>query len=187
MAPYQATTEEICFMTIKNSLPAVFLAVIFAGLAISIGAQGTAKKVPFEDELRAIYPKLDTALKSKDIKKLTAYYAEGYTLQSDGKTLDRAAATDQWKSVLDFLQKVEKLDTRIEKITFADGKYAVVYTQSSSGKVQFPGSPVMPFTYDSKVTDTWSRDASGVWKTISSVESKSDFKVNGESAKPPNL
>lgn len=157
---------------------------IFASANTFALAQGTNAK--YEAELRAIYPKLDIALKTKDVKKLTAYYDEKYTLVSDGKTLDRTAAIDQWKSVLEFLQKVETLITKIEKVSFADGKFAVSYTQASKGKVQFPNSPVMPFTYDSKVTDTWVRDSKGVWKTVSSVEKLSDFKVNGESAKPPN-
>mgnify|MGYP001797249333 CR=1 FL=1 len=120
----------------------------------------------YEDELRAIFPKLDTALKAKDLKKLTAYYDNKYTLVSDGKTLDRVAAVGQWKSVLDFLQKVEKLETHIEKVTFAAGKYSVDYAQASRGTVQFHESPVLPFTYDIKVTDTWFRDQKGMWKNI---------------------
>lgn len=164
------------------STAVLFLAAVVSTTVVS--AQAT--KVKYEAELRAIYPKLDVALKAKDLKKLTAFYDEKYTLSSDGKTLDRAAAVDQWKSVLDFMQKVDKLQTRIEKVAIVDGNYVVDYSQSSSGQVQFPGSPVLPFTYDSKVTDTWTRDKKGVWKTVSSKEHKADFKVNGESAKAPN-
>ena len=167
----------------KNVRSILMFALICAA-ASTIMAQADMAK--YENELRAIYPKLDTALKAKDLKKLTAYYDNKYTLVSDGKTLDRVAAVGQWKSVLDFLQNVEKLETHIEKVTLAGGKYSIYYTQASRGTVQFPGSPVLPFTYDSKVTDTWVRDQKGVWKTISSVEHLSDFKVNGESAKPPN-
>ena len=164
-----------------------YLTLIFCLLAAAAsGVFAQVSKDPNEAELRAIYPKLDIALKSKDLKKLTAYYDEKYTLLSDGKTMDRAAAVDQWKSVLDFLQRVDKLETRIEKISMVNGKYVVDYTQKSSGSVQFPGSPVLPFTYDSKVTDTWSRSEKAMWKTVSSVEHLSDFKVNGESAKPGN-
>ena len=167
----------------KNVRSILMLAVICTA-ASTIMAQGRMDK--YEDELRSIYPKLDIALKAKDIKKLTAFYDDKYTLVSDGKTLVRFSAVDQWKSVLEFLQKVEKLETRIERVTNAGGKYSVDYTQASRGTVQFPESPVLPFTYDSKVTDTWVRDQKGVWKTISSVEHLSDVKVNGESAKPPN-
>ena len=167
----------------KNVRSILRFALICAA-ASTIMAQADMAK--YENELRAIYPKLDTALKAKDLKKLTAYYDNKYTVVSDGKTLDRVAAVGQWKSVLDFLQNVEKLETHIEKVTLEGGKYSIYYTQASRGTVQFPGSPVLPFTYDSKVTDTWVRDQKGVWKTISSVEHLSDFKVNGESAKPTN-
>lgn len=164
---------------------AIGLTLIFAGV-LSTVVSAQVPNVKYVKELRAIYPKLDSSLKAKDLEKLTAYYGENFTLVSDGKTIDRVEAIDQWRSVLGFIRTVDKLQTRIEKITSADGKYVVDYSQSSSGKVQFPDSPLLPFTYDSKVTDTWIRDKKGVWKTLSSVEHKSDFKVNGESARPPN-
>ena len=167
-----------------KNVRSILMFALICTAASTIMAQADMAK--YENELRAIYPKLDTALKAKDLKKLTAYYDNKYTLVSDGKTLDRVAAVGQWKSVLDFLQNLEKLETHIEKVTLVGGKYSTYYTQASRGTVQFPGSPVLPFTYDSKVTDTWVRDQKGVWKTISSVEHLSDFKVNGESAKPPN-
>lgn len=161
----------------------VTMVLISVATTVSLAQRAAVK---YEDELRAIYPKLDSALKAKDLKQLTAFYDEKYTLVADGKTMQRSEAVDQWKSVLDFLRTVDKLVTKIEKVTLSDGKYSVDYSQSSSGKVQFPGSPELPFTYDSKVTDTWVRDQKGVWKTVGSVEHSSDFKVNGESAKPPN-
>ena len=109
----------------KNVRSILMLALICTGASTIMAQVGMAK---YENELRAIYPKLDTALKAKDLKKLTAYYDNKYTLVSDGKTLDRVAAVGQWKSVLDFLQNLEKLETHIEKVTLAGGKYSIYYT-----------------------------------------------------------
>src|SRR5256885_7619594 len=101
-----------------RSVSIILTLLLFASLSAVVSAQ--ANKVKFEAEIRAIYPKLEIALKTKDLKKLTAYYDEKYTLFSDGKTLERAGAIDQWKSVLEFLRSVDKLTTRISKITLID-------------------------------------------------------------------
>ncbi len=163
----------------KKSVTAIGILLIAATFSL-------AQKTKPEDELRTVYKKLDEATKACSVEKITQYYDTGYSLESDGKKMTRAEAIDQWKSICGFIKSVDKLETKLEKITLTDGKYSVDYTQSSSGKVQFPDSPVLPFTYESKVTDTWTRDVKGVWKTTASVEHMSDFKVNGESAKPPN-
>ena len=160
--------------------------ILAVAMTIAIGSilVDAQTKTP-EGELRAIYTKLDTALKARDVEKLTVYYDASYVLESDGKKLTRTETIDQWKQILGFIKSIDKLETKIEKVTAKDGNYLVDYSQSSSGKVQFPGSPVLPFTYAAKVTDTWRRDADGVWHNIASVEHVADFKVNGESAKPP--
>ena len=171
---------------IRNSFVITALVFLAASSAITSRAQAAGNKVPFESELRAIYPKLDKALKTKNLVGVTGYYDKSYTLDSDGKRLDRAQAIDQWKSLLGFLKQIAKLTTKIEKVSQSEDKYIIDYSQTSSGQVQFPGSPVLPFTYTGKITDTWTRSAKGVWKTISSVEHVSDFKVNGETSRPPN-
>lgn len=161
------------------------LTIIIALLFICSTFSLAQKQTP-EDELRTVYKKLDEATKACSVEKITQYYDTGYTLESDGKKMTRAEAIDQWTSICGFIKSIDKLETKVVKIALAGDIYSVDYTQSSSGKVQFPDSPVLPFTYESKVTDIWTRDAKGVWKTIASVEHMSDFKVNGESAKPPN-
>ncbi|MFL6374897.1 MAG: YybH family protein [Pyrinomonadaceae bacterium] len=143
------------------------------------------QKATTEDELRGVYKKLDEALRTSNVEKLTQYYDTAYTLESDGKKMTRAEAIDQWKQILAFIKTVDKLETKIEKITLDDGLYLVAYSQTSSGKIQFPGSPVLPFTYSGKITDAWRREKDGTWHNMGSVEHQSDLKVNGESAKPP--
>lgn len=160
-------------------------ATVFFCLSLVLVSAGFAQKASPEGELRAIYKKLDVALRARDAAKVTQYYDASYTLESDGKTMDRAEAVDQWRSILGYIRSVAKLITTIDKITIKDGAYVVDYSQSSSGKIQFPQSPVLPFTFTGKITDTWRRDKNGLWHTMSSVEHVSDLKVNGESSKPP--
>lgn len=155
------------------------------GLTLLLVAVSFGQKATPESELRAIYKELDAALKMLDANKVTKYYDANYTLESDGKKLSRAEAVDQWKSILGFMKSVSKLTTKIEKISGNDGVFTVEYSQTSSGKVQFPQSPVLPFTYSGKVTDTWVRGSDGKWLNMKSVEHLSDLKVNGESSKPP--
>ena len=155
-----------------------------AGLIVIAVVCCSAQKPTPENELRAIYNKLDAALKLRDTDKITQYYDANYTLSTDGKKLSRAEAVDQWRQILGFMKSVAKLTTKIERISVKDGVYTVDYSQSSSGKIQFPQSPILPFTYNGKVSDTWRRDRNGKWLTIASVEHVSDLKVNGESAKP---
>jgi len=158
---------------------------ILFGVLSTFSVLSFAQKATPEAELRAIYGKLDVALRTRDANKVTQYYDANYTLASDGKNLSRAEAVDQWRSILGFIKTVARLTTRIEKISVKDGVYTVDYTQTSSGKIQFPQSPILPFTYNGEITDTWRRDKNGRWITLASVEHVSDLKVNGESAKPP--
>jgi pterin-4a-carbinolamine dehydratase len=145
----------------------------------------SAQKVTHENELRAIYRKLDVALRTRDANKVTQYYDAKYTLESDGKQLNREETVSQWKEILGYIKSVAKLTTKIEKISVKDGVYAVEYSQTSSGKIQFPQSPVLPFTFNGKITDSWRRDKHGRWQTVASVEHVSDLKVKGETAKAP--
>ena len=138
-----------------------------------------------ESELRAIYKNLDAAMKLRDANKVTQFYDVDYTLESNGKKLNRAETVAQWKEILGFIKAVSKLTTKIEKIAVKDGVYVVDYSQTSSGRIQFPQSPILPFTFEGKITDNWQRDKNGKWKNLSSVEHLSDLKVNGESSKPP--
>ena len=155
-------------------------ALIFALAGVSV-----AQKTTPESELRAIYKNLDTAMKLRDANKVTQFYDVDYTLESNGKKLNRNETVAQWKEILGFIKSVAKLTTKIEKISLKDGVYVVDYSQSSSGRIQFPQSPILPFTFTGKITDKWQRDKNGKWKNLSSVENLSDLKVNGESAKPP--
>ena len=158
----------------------IFLSLLLIFAGVCVGQKATP-----EDELRGVYKKLDDALRTVNVEKLTQYYDAAYTHESDGKKMTRAEAIDQWKQILGFMKTVDKLDTKIEKITRKDGLYLVDYSQTSAGKVQFPGSPVLPFTYTGKTTDTWRRDKDGSWRNTASVDHQSDFKVDGESTKPP--
>jgi hypothetical protein len=163
---------------LKNIFGLSLLAVLFAGVSM-------AQKVTPESELRAIYRKLDGAMKLRDADKVTQYYDVDYTLENKDKKLSRSEAVSQWKEILGFIKSVSKLTTKIEKISARDGIYVVDYSQTSSGRIQFPQSPIMPFTYEGKVTDRWQRDKNGNWKNLSSFEHLSDLKVNGQSANPP--
>src|SRR3954453_8026312 len=136
---------------------------VLIGLLLVIASTCLAQKLTAEDELRSIYKRLDEGLKTRSVEKVTQYYDTAYTLESDGKKMTRAEAIDQWKQILGFMKTVDKLDTKIEKITLKDGVYLVDYSQTSSGKIQFPGSPVLPFTYSGKTTDTWRHHKDGSW------------------------
>lgn len=157
---------------------------VIIGLLLIAAVGAIGQKTTPEEELRAIYKQLDNGMKTCNVEKVTQFLDAAYTLESEGKKMNRDEAIEQWRSILGFIRSVDKLETKIEKITLRDGVYLVDYSQSSSGKVQFPGSPVLPFDYTGKITDAWVKDKTGKWHNTSSVEHQSDFKVNGESAKP---
>ena len=155
------------------------------GLILSFVVVAYPQNVSLEGELRAIYKNLDIAMKLRDANKVTQFYDVDYTLESNGKKLNRVETVAQWKEILGFIKSVSKLMTKIEKIDVKDGVYVVDYSQTSSGRIQFPQSPILPFTFEGKITDKWQRDKNGKWKNLSSVEHRSDLKVNGDSTKPP--
>ena len=163
---------------LKRSSAVIGLILLF--VFVSFGQRSKA-----ESELTSIYKRLDVALRARDANRVTQYYDANYTLESNGKTLSRAETIAQWKEILGFIKSVAKLTTKVDKILYKDGVYLVDYSQTSSGRIQFPQSPILPFTFEGKITDKWRRDKSGKWLNISSVEHVSDLKVNGESAKPP--
>lgn len=155
------------------------------GLSLLFVVAAYPQKPSPETELRAIYRKLDLAMRARDANKVTQYFDVNYSLKTDAKTLNRAEAVSQWKEILGFIKSVAKLSTKVEKVSAKEGNYAVDYSQSSSGKIQFPQSPVLPFTFNGKMTDTWRRGKDGKWQLVSTVEHVSDLKVKGESAKAP--
>ncbi|MBV9216973.1 MAG: nuclear transport factor 2 family protein [Acidobacteria bacterium] len=154
-------------------------------LCVLAGVSYAQPNIKFENELRANYVKLDAALRQRKLEGLTQFYGPNFTLQSDGKTLKKDEAIEQWRSIVESIKLVSKLTTHVDKITFKDGIYTVDYSQASSGKVQYPGSPLMPYTYNGKLTDTWVRDEKGRGLMTASVEKISDFKVNGQSYSDP--
>src|SRR5215213_3562634 len=115
---------------------------ILFGVFSAFAVCSFAQKASPEAELRAIYKKLDVAMKSRDASKVTQYYDANYTLESNGKKLTRTESVNQWREILGFIRSVSKLTTKVEKISFKDGVYLVNYSQTSSGKIQFPQSPL---------------------------------------------
>lgn len=142
-------------MKVVKSL-ALIMALAVTGLAF------TAARDEIRRELEAVYAKIETAMKAKDIAALEALLDEGYEKTSGKETFDRAQTIARMRQNLDMTKSIDEVEMTIDKIEQVEGNYIVDYTQKVKGTLVIEGKEEA-FDITSKGRDWWVKNDDGKW------------------------
>jgi ketosteroid isomerase-like protein len=119
-----------------------------------------------EDELEAMYAKIDKAVQAKDIDTLASLLSSDYEKRDGTKTFTRDEAVAGMKKNLDSVKRVESSKTVIDKIEQVEGNQIVDYTMTSVIVVADSEGKESSYTSTSKGRDWWVKGDDGKWLCV---------------------
>lgn len=155
------------------------LILLLAAAAISFGSVAQGGDDP-DKELKALYAKMDVAVKAKDIKALTQYLNDDFTFDIDGKTLKRAEAIGMFQKSFEQVGEISGVKTVVTKIQQVEGNYIVDSTQTLNATVTLPSGKKSQIEAVGKSRDWWIKMEDKGWKIIHSEDMGQKMTIDGK-------
>lgn len=131
-------------------------------------------------ELQAMYAKIGSAVKSKDLKTLDSLLAKDYENRVEGKTYNKEQTIAQMKQHFDGTKAFSSVKTKIDKIQHVEGNEIVDYTLVIKGTVTGKNGKDQTLEVTSKGRDWWVKGDDGKWICVAGEEISGDVKIDGK-------
>lgn len=159
-----------------------------AALAMSSGLVARADNSAVKRELAARYDEFTAAFKQKNVDKMMAITAPGFTMKMPrNQTADAARARVLLQQAITLVQSISKVNTRIDKLSVQGGQAIATVTQTMAAKMTGQDQKPHAVTTTSVSRDTWVKSKKGwLMKSTESISEKStvDGKFVGPQGTP---